>query len=472
MHPWGTPADTGPPAEGRPLFGTEAHMKLATWGVALASCWWVCAGAGPAYAIVVSGSQAGITAPPADDPGFYNVASAGNSSRVYLGDSWVLSTFHVEGAGGNPLILESGSYSAIPGQSYRLTNPSPTQGLAANSDLVLYRINGKPEAVDPNVRNLSIVTSTPGVGSQVTLIGRGGSASSYNPGTGVESYSTRFDVERVSNMTWNWSAGVGEDQALPPGFQVDYEAILVSTAGTRRWGVNVIENLDNIWSISSPNDGTKPVNFNLSNGFWARGTKFDLTGGGVPFEAQVAGGDSGGGVFWKDGAGNWQLAGILHGLFELEQGSGSTQFQKVNTPDGYAYNQDLTLFSDLARYAPQISVLRSSHNYSIMGDVNLDGQVTGDGSGSAASDDVTAFVAGWMHRQTVADILSWKQGDLDQNGVTNLADFALLRDALGGNVSFSQVQSLIVASSVPEPHSFLTALLGLFAARGFRRRRR
>lgn len=115
-----------------------------------------------------------------------------------------------------------------------------------------------------------------------------------------------------------------------------------------------------------------------------------------------------------------------------------------------------------------IDVLGASPN---LADVNQDGSVSGDGTGPAGSDDVTAFVAGWQSRNIVngspmggLDTIS--NGDINVDGIVNISDWALL------NAANPQVGAAVLAAlgAVPEPSSCLLALAG-FAACGFRRRR-
>ena len=104
-------------------------------------------------------------------------------------------------------------------------------------------------------------------------------------------------------------------------------------------------------------------------------------------------------------------------------------------------------------------------------DVNLDGVVSGDGTGPAASDDVTAFVEGWLFEnefngQRVADLVSRSKGDLDFNGITDLADYAILNmanPALGAAIGDQLF--------IPEPSGsmlaigFATFLFGFFRSK-------
>ena len=87
-----------------------------------------------------------------------------------------------------------------------------------------------------------------------------------------------------------------------------------------------------------------------------------------------------------------------------------------------------------------------------LADVNLDGLVSGDGSGPAASDDVTAFVEGFFTTNfvngiQVGDIDSRMQGDLDVNGIVDLRDWGILNDA------DPAMGTLVLSRLVPEPSS-------------------
>jgi hypothetical protein len=108
-----------------------------------------------------------------------------------------------------------------------------------------------------------------------------------------------------------------------------------------------------------------------------------------------------------------------------------------------------------------------------MGDVNIDGIVSGDGTGNVAEDDVAAFVAGWGNDNLAGkgDYESWKKGDLNLDGLTDVEDFLLLRGALNGPISNTAMQAIF---GVPEPTSTISAMLaagipGLFGRRRCRR---
>ncbi|MCA9233937.1 MAG: alkaline phosphatase family protein [Planctomycetales bacterium] len=84
----------------------------------------------------------------------------------------------------------------------------------------------------------------------------------------------------------------------------------------------------------------------------------------------------------------------------------------------------------------------------IVGDVNQDGVVSGDGTGPAASDDVSAFAAGWMSTGHTSLLEAYGSGDLNLDRVTDLADWIILNrlDPAMGAAAWQAV-----ARGVPEP---------------------
>ncbi len=95
----------------------------------------------------------------------------------------------------------------------------------------------------------------------------------------------------------------------------------------------------------------------------------------------------------------------------------------------------------------------SGTDYSTMGDLNLDGFVTGDGTGPIETDDLSAFIAGWGRTHSAANVEAWRQGDLNLDGTTDLYDFALLRSV------YPAAAGIASALTVPEPSSVGIAVL-------------
>jgi hypothetical protein len=66
-----------------------------------------------------------------------------------------------------------------------------------------------------------------------------------------------------------------------------------------------------------------------------------------------------------------------------------------------------------------------------LGDVNLDGILSGDGTGPPEEDDVSAFIAGWMTVSIEDDTITrWMKGDLNLSGASELDDVVLFQQGL------------------------------------------
>ncbi|MGI9427478.1 MAG: LamG domain-containing protein [Bythopirellula sp.] len=106
-------------------------------------------------------------------------------------------------------------------------------------------------------------------------------------------------------------------------------------------------------------------------------------------------------------------------------------------------------------------------------DVNLEGSVSGDGSGPAATDDVTMFVDNWLSTRTVngvqvGDWVSRQNGDLNFDGIVDIDDAFALRTGLIASGLGTLDFDLLVAN-VPEPTTGVMTLLGVVLAMGRRR---
>jgi hypothetical protein len=103
---------------------------------------------------------------------------------------------------------------------------------------------------------------------------------------------------------------------------------------------------------------------------------------------------------------------------------------------------------------------------STVGDITLDGSLT--------QADKNAFIAGWMHDniisgRRIADLASYKKGDLNKDGMTNIFDLAIMQNALtGGGLSAITAAQL---AGVPEPAAGILFGLGITLLGGSRRRR-
>ena len=98
----------------------------------------------------------------------------------------------------------------------------------------------------------------------------------------------------------------------------------------------------------------------------------------------------------------------------------------------------------------------------IDGDVNQDGVFSGDGTGPVETDDLSAFIAGWGATGLPGPedpLTSYKQGDLNLDGCTDLDDAFLMRTfLLQQGVSAAALADLDLAE-VPEPKGLTQALL-------------
>lgn len=390
--------------------------------------------AAPAPAMIVTTtSPLDTTVAPPDNPGWNNVTVGPNSRNfTYLGNGWGLSAWHVGPFIGQPaelqtLTFSTGVVSVIPNQIYIVPNPSGA-GLSAETDLHLVRLSADPGLPSLTIAQTALTNANLGqpVGD-VTFIGNGRT--------------------RESNVS-TWSGHQGYYA------QDDF---------TKRWGRNQIANDDTLLGGSDTdlrgtvNIGTTEAPRHIVSMF----TKFDFSAGN--YEAQAVDRDSGSAVFHKNGA-QWELIGIVNTIYTYE-----------NQPAFSAFDGDYTSFADLTYYRSEILNIMNAHaNYSVVGDINLDGVVTGNGTGSASTDDITAFVQGWGWQQGAANVTSWKKGDLNLDGTTNAADYFLMRNAAinaGLATGASALSNLFSPSGgVPEPSSL--ALVAIAASAAACRRRR
>lgn len=100
----------------------------------------------------------------------------------------------------------------------------------------------------------------------------------------------------------------------------------------------------------------------------------------------------------------------------------------------------------------------------IVGDLNQDGVVSGNGKGPAATDDVTAFVQGWLtsNHPTVAE--SYFKGDLNLDRTTDLKDWIIL-----SKLNPAMAQAALAGLAIPEPAAGGLAILAVAALAAYRR---
>jgi hypothetical protein len=375
----------------------------------------------------------------AGDAGWANAARTGTSlNAVYIGDGWVLSANHT-GVSAVQFDINGPQYQPIPHSYIQVPNPTGL-GLPTNADLQMYRISA-----DPGLPSLTIATQPLSVNDEVMFM-------SY----GVYRFPTEFhwNVNSSTNPpTWTTVSSGGTRSGYDIG------------GGGKRWGANQVAD-DNVVLGESDADLTTIAEGSTI----ANLTSYDRSSS-DPFEAQVVGGDSGSGVYYKRN-GQWQLAGIVLANYIFD-GQSNANFNPNNSLGVYG---NLSAFADLSSYASQIAAIETAHaNYSVVGDINLDGVVDGN--------DVSAFVANWHYDSgsALGSLTSWTHGDLNRDGKTDVNDFFLLRNAMNGNIPAGALTALfgnnppfgVTSGLVPEPTSASLALLAamcIFASRGKRGR--
>lgn len=249
--------------------------------------------------ILAGGLGTQNTTAPGDDFGFGNVGTVNQASGVYLGNGWVLTAYHVvidfvflnANFGGT-------SYTGNPSTAVRLQNAdnSPT-------DLALFRLTTMPPLPE-----VTLSLTTPVITSSLIMMGNGRNR---------DATETHWDVATLPNPdVWT--------ETLGPGDELGYKW---AGGNTLRWGTNNQASL-------LPSE----INYGLGDVTTFR-TNFSNSGGS---EAQAAIGDSGGGVFFKNG-GEWELAGIMLAVNGLN-----------GQPNETAVYGNETFSADIATYQAQI----------------------------------------------------------------------------------------------------------------------
>ena len=210
-----------------------------------------------------------------------------------------------------------------------------------------------------------------------------------------------------------------------------FHGYLASGSG-KDWGTNNIV-------TDSILDGTGAITTAIDHHTLFNLVSYDQ-GSSNPFEAQVVGGDSGSAVFHKNGS-QWELAGITvaNSIYENQE---SIQFNQA------ALYGNASAFADLSAYSSAIASIQAAHqDYSIVGDLNMDGVVD--------AGDLNTFVANWGYNNATGQgsITSWKHGDLTHDGKVDVNDFFRWRNDVG-IASASSLETMLgssLSNSIPEP---------------------
>ncbi|MEX0643399.1 MAG: dockerin type I domain-containing protein [Pirellulales bacterium] len=423
------------------------------------------------------------------DPGWDSVTTSGLLG-VYLGDGWVLTARHNGTPNTVTFETQTGtmSYQPKPGETYIIPNPPPLLAGGydlsnlefGESDLRLYRINGTP---DVPARAIASRSDPLPAGAEILSVSRGAR------------------VRQSAETTWYYTGGSngGSWSEVPGGHQAVYKGFKTQNTNTERfWGTNELVSpttslISSVFESSLPlNSDTTGITHMTTNDGKTRNmivmpVLFDHpSNGGTPWETQgMPGvgplpGDSGSPVFYnyaEEGEPpNWKLAGIMNFVrYYGNQPDSSAIYGQTNGSTVIANTGNASFFADLSYYNQAYSQsicdhMRSCGNYSIMGDVNIDENV------DAA--DITAFINGWRKDSgfSTGDYVTWKQGDLNLDGKTDVADFFLLRQALGATGNGTALADAMAASlfgiAVPEPASAILVLLAVGSCCATTRRRR
>ncbi|MBN8457890.1 MAG: hypothetical protein J0M04_08630 [Verrucomicrobia bacterium] len=224
-------------------------------------------------AVILSGA-ANNTAP-SGQPYFSNIGTLNGASAIYLGGGWVATAAHV--AGSLPASVNFGgtSYATSTGTYHRIGNPSGS-GLSALTDLAAFQLSASPP-----LPTIPIAAATPGVGTDLMMIGAGRLQAA------TPTYWQVTVVAGPNNDVWT--------EVTPPGQSYNAAGFKTTATNIVRWG----ENETDATAIT--------VNYGLGD-VYGYTTSFDV--GATTHEAQAVVGDSGGGVFHQV-AGAWQLSGMM-----------------------------------------------------------------------------------------------------------------------------------------------------------------
>lgn len=356
----------------------------------LATCLAVwCSLAAPASAVIVNFAGSGASIPPGGDPpGYDNVGIRGSGSAVYLGNGWMLTATHV---GAGTTYFDGTPYIMVPGSAVQLPNPRGA-GYSPLSDLTLYQIQNPP-----SLPTLSIDSSLPQVGWQVTMAGYG------------------RDVRSTSEAYWTSTWGTATSPSPYAGYIWSGNSIM-------RWGTNIIDEVSVPQGIGSFSDQSFVTTFSAS---------------GLPNEAQGSPGDSGGAVFHTDPrTGQTFLSGIMFAVSSFP-----------GQPWGISVFGNATYSAELAVYRSEI--------YSIIGlpgDANHDGVVNGL--------DVSQIMSNWLQRSTGVNSLPGDVNhDGVVNGLDLSLVYSAWANSSSGSAAVAAASGY--TTPTPEPSTLVLGLSGL-----------
>ena len=383
-----------------------------------------------------SGSDATYTTAPSDNFGFQNVAVVRDTfdgldtGGVYLGNGWILSAYHEvrsdnNGTGGflfGYVILDGTSYTVNAATATRITDPTTH----AVVDLAIYQLTTTP--ADPNLKTFVVPSTAPGQGSALKMMGDG-----INPAMGGGSNPiaslTYWHVNTNTNP-WTWT-GTTEGASNASGYYY-------GAGQSLRWGNGAVTNTE------SGDDG-----FGVTSLFYS---SFQSTNG----SAMGAGGDSGGGVFYKSGS-TWELIGILLTIGNTYSGQPGNTSVVGNTTFGAILPPYRSQINTIA-FTPVITTVQGSQTVTAGQPATF--SISASGAGS--------FTYQW-YKNNIA--ISGATGSSDTIAHTSSGDAANytveVTDPYGSTTS--SAYTLVVNAAVPAmPRLALAVLALLFFLAGIR----
>lgn len=368
-----------------------------------------------ARAVVISyGDGQGNTRAAAENPYWGNVARMSGASVVYLGNRWAITANHVSDA--DVRFSDGRVFKIGVGADVTLKNSLTS----AIPDLRLVRL-----AEDPGLPAVPLVDATPGAATRVMMVGAGLDRGRQEIGWALRRTASGTAMTQVP---------------LPAATMLGFNQ---QSSAAMRWGYNLVD--------------SGGLTFTNQNTF-AFSTTFDLLG--LPFEAQAAVGDSGGGVFAL-ADGSFKLAGIMITLQGLPgQLAGTVAFG------------DKTFSADVATYSDQIQAVLNRpeplwQNQANHFDVNR--------SGTVDPVDALLVINALRNNRTISGAPGPNDPRLDVSG-----DNALSASDAAGVINYIRIGRPGGAPGsggtnlVPEPGSVVLAVVGaamLLAGRFLIRRR-
>jgi hypothetical protein len=278
-----------------------------------------------------SAPSSATTIEPSGTPAWFNLGRVGIGGGVYLGNGWVITAAHLDPNFNHQIIFRDdlGNGTTVQFDTstiHTLSNAGIPNSTRANADLLLVRVAQDAANLAAlnslNLPTLNIATSTPTLGSGITMAGFGslrGSSVKYN---------ATPDTNNPGHFIWTQSpTGTFSGYQFDPGDNAPTE---------KRWGTNQTSLINGGITTLADNDNNQTE----TQVFGADFT--DPTLGATQFESIGINHDSGGLVVSSTSPNT--LYGVL--LY---------RFAFTDQPDGTALYNNLSGAADLSAYSSQIA---------------------------------------------------------------------------------------------------------------------